>query len=118
MVPMIVNGIPYTFELDTGSTVTIMSEGECKKLFPPGTMMRKSTLLLKTYSGKCLPVLGELEADVEYGQQKHQLCLIVVDGDGPSLLGQDWQLSPIMKWEAWNVFLIDMVTYSMMNWEQ
>jgi len=35
-------------------------------------------------------VLGEIEAEVTYGQQKHKLSLVVVDGEGQSLLGRDW----------------------------
>ena len=52
--------------------------------------MKKSSLILKTYSGECLPVLGEVDVEVQYEQQKHNLSLVVVSGEGPSLLGRDW----------------------------
>ena len=59
-----------------GPIVTIMTKGECQIVFPKGTMMSKSPLLLKTYSGECLPVLGEVDAELQYGSQKALLYKI------------------------------------------
>lgn len=85
-------------ELDTGAAVTIISEKECKKLFG-NTTLKRSELLLKTYSGERLPVIGTLDATVRYKDQERQLTLTVVAGDGPSLLGRDWLQHLTLDWK-------------------
>ena len=57
-IPLVINDVVHTMELDTGASVTLMSETECRKLFPEATH-RESSVLLRTYSGDCLPVVGE-----------------------------------------------------------
>ena len=85
-VPLVINNVVHTMELDTGASVTLMSETECHKLFPEATL-RESSVLLRTYSGDRLPVVGEMDVRVQYGQQIQDLVLTVVTGNGPSLLG-------------------------------
>ena len=80
------NGVTHSMELDTGAAITVISEAKCQELFP-GAMFRKSDLLLKTYTGEPLPVIGELNVQVRYEEQENDLALTVVAGDGPSLLG-------------------------------
>ena len=63
-----INDVVHTMELDTGASVTLMSETECHKLFPEATL-RESSVLLRTYSGDRLPVVGEMDVRVQYGQQ-------------------------------------------------
>ena len=112
-VPLYINGVEHYFELDTGASVTIMPQEVCRKLFPRGTMMRKSSLLLKTYSGESIPVLGELDVDVQYEQQQHKLRLAVVAGEGPSLLGRDWLNHVKLNWRE----IKAMSTHAAGSWE-
>ena len=44
---------------------------------------------LKTYSGAPLEVKGRAQVEVRYQGQEASLPLLVVAGEGPSLLGQD-----------------------------
>ena len=37
-----------------------------------------------------MPVLGEISVQVEHGGQTKQLTLIIVEGEGQTLLGRDW----------------------------
>lgn len=37
-----------------------------------------------------MPVVGELNVSVQYSEQIKNLDLIVVAGDGPTLLGRSW----------------------------
>ena len=85
-VPVVLNGVTHSMELDTGAAITVISEAECQELFP-GAMLRKSDLLLETYTGEPLPVIGELNVQVRYEEQENDLALTVIEGDGPSLLG-------------------------------
>ena len=50
-VPLSVNNIALTMELDTGAAVTIISEKQYKELFSD-TPLRPSLVLLKTYSSE------------------------------------------------------------------
>ena len=45
---------------------------------------------LRTYTGKQINVLETISAEVQFKQQQETLSLLVVEGDGPSLLGRDW----------------------------
>ena len=56
-------------------------------------------MLLKTYTGEKLPVLGEMDVRVQYEQQQpHDLVLTVVKGDGPSLLWRNWLERIKLNW--------------------
>ncbi len=45
---------------------------------------------LQTYSKEPLNIVGAVQVHVEYDGQTAQLTLIIVKGDGPTLLGRDW----------------------------
>ncbi len=76
-------------EVDTGASVTLMSKARCQELFPKASL-RDSSVLLRTYLGERLPVVGEMDVQVQYGQQARDLVLTVVSGDDTSLLGENW----------------------------
>ena len=52
--------------------------------------LQVSKACLRTYTGEKLKVLGEITVSVSYRQQLLQLSLLVVHGQGPTLLGRDW----------------------------
>ena len=85
-VPLLVDNVLLEMELDTGAAITIISETKYKEQFT-GKKLRESSMLLKTYSGERLRVIGKMDVKVEYERQKASLTLTVVAGDGPSLLG-------------------------------
>ena len=85
-----VNGVTLPMEFDTGASVSIISqvwEGILSK-----------TQLLKTYTGEKLQVLGQLQVQVEYGDQVQLLPLLVVAGSGPSLWGRNWLAAIRLNW--------------------
>ena len=59
---------------------------------------------LKAYNGVQIPVYGEVWLPVVYDLQKRVLPLIVVDGDGPPLLGRNWLKELQLNWH--NIFLV------------
>ena len=83
-----VNGIPIHMELDTGASVTIISERtwQAKMAAVP---LQKSGILLKTYTGERPKVLGEAQVQVTYNTQRAQLPIVVVEGN-------EW---PFLVWE-------------------
>ena len=56
--------------------------------------------MLKTYTGEPIKVLGTFNATVKYENQQHNLPLLVVDGDGPSLFGRNWLSSITLNWKS------------------
>ena len=54
-----------------------------------------------------MPVLGELQAKVQYGQQAKSLVLIVVAGDGPSLMGRNWLQHIQLDWKNIKAIAMD-----------
>ena len=52
--------------------------------------LRTLKISLKSYTNERIPVLGQLNVHVRYGEQHAALVLIVVAGEGPSLLGRNW----------------------------
>ena len=88
-IPLKVEGKPLTMELDTGAAVSIISEATRRAMFRQ-LKLRKSTIVLKTYTDEPMQVIGQLHVHVQYGSQTQPLVLIVVAGDGPSLFGRNW----------------------------
>ncbi len=74
-------------ELDTGATVSIMSQQKFVRLFP-STPIPCSKVELQTYMGEQMKVLGEVPVRVSYQRQP----ALVVEGNGPSLLGRKHQV--------------------------
>ena len=84
------NGKSLEMELDTGAAVSIMTEEIVDKKFP-GATVHPSTVLLKTYTGEILNVVGELPVEVQYGDQGSlSLSLVVVTGRGTRVFGRNW----------------------------
>ena len=98
-VDMVVNGKTLSMELDTGAAVSIISEQTRRSTFPD-TPLRKSTSVLRTYTGEPMTVVGEMEVQVNYGAQSHNLLLLVVAGKGPSLVGRDWLQHIQLNWKT------------------
>ena len=93
MVTVEVNGRQLEFEIDTGASRTIVSEAVWR------TALGRVSLApgqdsLTTYTGDAVPVRGRLTVQVKCGAQVATLALLVVRGDGPSLLGRDWLAKP------------------------
>ena len=123
-----VNGVDFTMELDTaGATLSLISEKTYKEIFPVETApdFQASNAQLKTYTGEVIKVLGAIEVEVTHNEQKKQLNLLVVAGEGPSLLGRDWLSHILLDWSTFGPqphqparrFWINTKTCLKMNWE-
>ena len=88
-----------TMELDTGTAVTVMSEKKFQKLLPH-IKLRKSSLVLRTCTGQPMKLVGETTVKVVYqNQPANTLDLVVVRGNGPTLLGRDWLGHITLDWK-------------------
>ena len=101
-VTLAVNGVNMTMELDTGATLSVISEETYHKLFPVETAptVKTSKAQLKTYTGGVIPILGEIEVEVQYKGQHSELLVVV--GKGLSLLGRDWLSQIKLNWNQLN----------------
>ena len=88
-VQLLLKGKPIKMEVDTGSTVSIISEIANKKLFQY-LPLKPTHFYLKTYSDEQLTLLGEFQVRVRYQTQEVHLPLVVAKGDKPVLLGWNW----------------------------
>ena len=96
-VDLTIEGKPLRMEVDTGAAVSLVSEKTYKSILPESTL-QNSRAQLRTYSGEQIPVLGQVEVEVCYGEQRAKLPLLVVAGEGPCLMGRDWLMEIRLDW--------------------
>lgn len=102
-VKVVVNGKELAMEIDTGASVSLLSEDTFNRLWQ-GAKLQKSAIKLQTYTGELIKVAGSTQAEVEHNGQVANLPLIVIQGEGPSLLGRDWMSALKLNWhEIFNV---------------
>ena len=83
---MYIDNTPLKMELDTGALVSLISA----KTFATLWWLQKSNTVLRTYSGEQIRVVGIIDVSVKYNTQVVTLPLLVIEGEGPSLLGCNW----------------------------
>lgn len=96
-------------EVDTGVSVFLISETRWLKVWKSSTVKHKlAKVSLWSYSIK---VLGEMEVTVQYHNQKETLNLLVITGEGPSLLGCNWLRHLRLNWcELYHVQSVKILT--------
>ena len=60
-------------ELDTGASLSIISEDLYRKKFKD-IPMETTDAILKTYTGQVVPKVGQIDIEVQYGHQQERLC--------------------------------------------
>ena len=85
-------------ELDTGAAYTLVSETIFNQFWK--RELQPSQVRLTAYSGDEIPVVGSTEVCVNYGSQVATLPLLVVKGEGPSLLGRNWLKEIRLDWQS------------------
>ena len=97
------NNCALDMEIDTGASLSIMSEKKYHSLWPlqsrPG--LQPTTVKLHMYTKEPIRVLGTITVYtyVCYKEQKLSMPLLVVAGNGPSLLGRDWLAQLKLDWQ-------------------
>ena len=98
LVDINLDGKPLSMEVDTGASVSLISEATWRKL-SPNRRLKPSSVWLRTYTGQEIKILGQVDIPVEHRAQKVQLPLVVVEGRGPSLFGRNWLEKIKVDWE-------------------
>ncbi|KAK4314476.1 hypothetical protein Pmani_014181 [Petrolisthes manimaculis] len=97
-VPMEVQSRYLTMQVDTGAAISLISKSTYKMMFS-GIPLEKFKKRLTTYTGQVIKVYGCAKVDVKYGDQRVScLPLVVVEQDGPSLLGRNWLAHIRLDW--------------------
>ena len=87
-----INETEVMSEIDTGCGVTIVSKRQYVQLWKKTAISEMKPCLpdLKTYTGGRLGVLGRVQVQVQGAHTERTLPVVVVEGDGPNLLGRSW----------------------------
>ena len=84
-------------EVDTGASHTLMSETLFQQLWP-GRSLHPSSIGLRSYSKQPIVVRGCCNVNTVYQGQTGVMPLLIVEGDGPTLLGRDWLSQIKLDW--------------------
>ena len=105
-VTMNLNGKPTLMEIDTGAAISIMAEAKFREI---SKELQDSQVNLCTYSGEKLSVKGEVMCNVEYAGNLYVLPLIIIAGNGPTLIGRNWLHHIPLNWS--NLFHPSMTNF-------
>ena len=76
-------------ELDTGASVSVISESTFQAVLKDSVSLEPSNIRLRTYMGEGLPVLGVATVSGCYDTQTTSLPLVVIEGTGASFFGRN-----------------------------
>ena len=96
-----VNGTDVTFEIDTGSTLTIVFRRIWARDLGKIPLF-KSKVHLTTITGESVKVMGECVVRIQHNHQDLSLPLLVMDNNGPSLPGRNWLSCVKTDWSRVN----------------
>ena len=96
-----VNQADLTMEVDTGAAFSVISEETYNNLWSHTSapvLKQVNGPLLKTYTGEPISLKGLIRVPVIYNDQSKMLDLLVVKGNGPTLMGRDWLRDIKLDW--------------------
>ena len=103
IVSVLLNGRSTQMEVDTGATLSLMSETTYRKLWKVLPKLKPTSARLSTYSGQRLVVPGTLSVEVKYEAQQVVPSILVVQRSGPTLLGRDWLNHIRLNWKELSI---------------
>ncbi|KAK3798940.1 hypothetical protein RRG08_035567 [Elysia crispata] len=91
---------PITMEIDTGSSVTLITKADFLKTIDTCDTLKTPSVILKGYGGNKIKCIGEKEMKIQKGEQEDVCIMRVVDVDGPSLLRRDIMTKFTLPWKT------------------
>ena len=87
-----INDFPVEMELDTGAASSLITYQTYQSIQKESVIspIEQSKASLKTYTGHSIPVKGSTTIKARYENQVAELSILVVEGEGPNLLGRNW----------------------------
>ena len=95
------NGVETQMEIDTGAAMSVISSVTYHNLWSSQdapVLKLDNHVKLLTYTGEVVKTEGTISVRVTYKNQKKELDLLVVQGNGPSLMGRDWLNHIMLDW--------------------
>ena len=90
VIHLTLSDLPVTMEVDTGASTTVISNETFRRIQQIKHVdLQPARVRLKTYTGESIPVLGCATLQARYDKHQSDVCVHVVSGDGPNLLGRD-----------------------------
>ena len=84
-----VEDVLVAMEVDTGASLSIVSEKVFRELWPRRSLA-PTKVRLCNYNKEPIPMVGGCNVNIHYKGQTANVPLLVVKGSGPSLLGRNW----------------------------
>ena len=97
---VMVNNRKLDMELDTGASVSVISEDTYNAVLRDTVSLVSTDVSLHSYLGEQLPLLGVINVQVVYNSQTSTLPLYIVKGCGSSLFGRDWLEHIQLDWSS------------------
>ena len=96
------NGEEVEIEIDTGASVSLISQVAFDKLQSSVTLLPLKTeqIKLRTFIGEEIKVLGSTSVTAQSGEHSATLPLLVVKGNGPNLIGRNWLTELKLDWKV------------------
>ncbi|KAL5489233.1 hypothetical protein EMCRGX_G018302 [Ephydatia muelleri] len=98
VVEVMVDSLPLKMELDTGAAVSLLPYALYRERYSHLSLQNTKTCL-RIYTGERIYPKGEVLVKVKKGRQETTLPLLVVEGNGPPLLGRDWLAHIPIDWK-------------------
>ncbi|UYV84327.1 K02A2.6-like [Cordylochernes scorpioides] len=77
------------FEMDTGSGLTLILEKDFKNSLPH-LKLEKASIIVRTYDGTVVLILGKINVKVEGQDMTYKLRALLVKGEKRALMGREW----------------------------
>ena len=97
LVTIDLNDQPIVMEVDTGASLTVLSEETLAHIFHTPKIV-PTDLSLRTFTGEIIKPVGKVDFKVNYEGLTHQLTAVITPNDGPTLLGRDWLKHLRLNW--------------------
>ena len=111
-----VNGVDTTMEVDTGAALSVMSNKKYQQLWKGrGPSIQLTDIKLTTYTGEKLEVKGNIHVQVQYQGQRKTLSLLIVGGEGPTLLGRNWLQHIKLDWRALHSLSVEPASHNLQS---
>ena len=96
-----IEGKLVNMELDTGVSVSLISEATWSRLYSKKKLQKTATIL-RTYTGEKIQPLGSCSVEVKYKDEGTILPLLVIKGNSSNLLGCNWLPYIWIDWKSFH----------------
>ena len=97
IVPVKIDDVNLNMELDSGTSLSVISEQHWKDKFPQ-VKLEHSNVRLRTYTCEELTIIGQATVKVKFEYQECELPVQIIKGNRPALLGQNWLRNIRLNW--------------------